>query len=138
MEFYHKMTKEEKKELTPKEIADLCVAIADDRKGEDIVQLKVTDLSFIADYFIIATANSQPHMKAISETIGRELRNNHDVRPTHVEGKAQSGWILMDYGMVVVHVLTEESREMYDLENIWGDAPKKESIEILKELGIIK
>ena len=135
MEFKNKMTN---KELTSKEIADLCVAIADDRKGEDIVQLKVTDLSFIADYFIIATGNSQPHMKAISETIGRDLRNKHNVRPIHVEGKSQSGWILMDYGMVVVHVLTEEAREMYDLENLWGDAPKKEALEILKELGIIK
>jgi len=126
------------KELTSKELADLCVAIADDRKAENVVQLKVTDLSFIADYFIIATGNSQPHMKAVSETIGRELRNKYDERPTHVEGKAQSGWILMDYGMVVVHVLTEEAREMYDLENLWGDAPKREAIEILKELGIIK
>ena len=132
------MTNEEPKDLTPQEIADLCVAIADDRGAENVVQLKVSDLSFIADYFIVATANSQPHMKAISETIGRELRNKHDIRPTHVEGKAQSGWILMDYSMVVVHILTDEARDMYDLENIWGDAPKKESIEILKELGIIK
>ena len=132
------MTKKENRELTPNEIADICVAIADDRKGENIVQLKVTDLSFIADFFIIITANSQPHMKAISETIGRDLRNKHNVRPINVEGKPQSGWILMDYGMVVVHVLTEEARELYDLENIWGDAPKKEALEILKELGIIK
>jgi len=129
---------EQTKELSSKEIADICVAIADDRKAENILQLKVTDLSFIADYFVIATANSQPHMKAVSETIGRDLRNKHNVRPLHVEGKPQSGWILMDYGMVVVHVLTEEARELYDLENLWGDAPKKEAIEILKELGIIK
>ena len=129
---------EQTKQLSSKEIADICVAIADDRKAENILQLKVTDLSFIADYFVIATANSQPHMKAVSETIGRDLRNKHNVRPLHVEGKPQSGWILMDYGMVVVHVLTEEARELYDLENLWGDAPKKEAIEILKELGIIK
>jgi ribosome-associated protein len=129
---------EQTKQLSSKEIADICVAIADDRKAENILQLKVTDLSFIADYFVIATANSQPHMKAVSETIGRDLRNKHNVRPLHVEGKPQSGWILMDYGMVVVHVLTEEARELYDLENLWGDAPKREAIEILKELGIIK
>lgn len=132
------MTQKEVKELTSKEIADICVAIADDRKGENIVQLKVTELSFIADYFVIVTANSQPHMKAVSETIGRDLRNKHNVRPINVEGKPQSGWILMDYGMVVVHVLTEETRELYDLENIWGDAPKTEAIEILKKLGILK
>ena len=131
------MTKETT-ELTSKEIADICVAIADDRKAENVLQLQVTDLSFIADYFVIATANSQPHMKAVTETIGRDLRNKHNIRPLHIEGKPQSGWILMDYGMVVIHVLTEEAREMYDLENLWGDAPKKEAVEILKELGIIK
>ena len=132
------MTNKEKKELTSRELADMCVAIADDRKAENVVQLKVSDLSFIADYFIIATGNSQPHMKAVAETIGRELRNKYDERPSHVEGTSYSGWMLLDYGMVVVHVLTAEMRELYDLENLWGDAPRKESIEILKELGIIK
>ena len=131
------MSEVEMKELTSKEVADICVRVADDRKAEDVVQLKVTDLSFIADYFVIATAMSQPHIKAVVENIGRELRNKYDIRPRTVEGKAQSGWILMDYGMVVVHVLTEEAREMYDLENLWGDAPKREAIEILKELGVI-
>ncbi len=132
------MNNTEVKELTPKEMADICVAVADDRKAENVVQLQVTDLSFIADYFVIASASSQPHIKAVTEHIGRELRNKYDIRPTHVEGKVQSGWILMDYGMVVVHVFSEEAREMYDLDNLWGDAPKKEAIEILKELGIIK
>jgi ribosome-associated protein len=117
---------------SPEEIAELCVKTADGRKAENIIQLKVTEHSSVADYFVLCTGNSEPQIKAIADHIGRELRDKLQVRPRAVEGKAESQWILMDYGCVLVHIMTSDARELYQLESLWGDAPKQEAVRQLQ------
>lgn len=123
-----------KAQVTPEELASLCVEIAEDRKAENVVQLRLTELSVIADYFVLCTGNTEPHIKAIADRIGREVREKLSVRPRAVEGKASSSWVVMDYGFVIVHIMTPEMRDLYQLENLWGDAPKVETIEKIEKI----
>jgi ribosome-associated protein len=94
-------------------------------KGDNIRALDVSDFLYITDYFIIVTAQSMRQTKALAEalqTTAKEITGNKGV----VEGKASSSWLLADFGSVVVHVLTEESREFYDLDVLWDDADELE------------
>ncbi len=120
------------KVVSPEEIADLCVEMADDRKAENIVSFEVSEHG-VTDYFVLCTGNSEPHIKAISDRIGREARNRYNIRPRSVEGAASSHWMLMDFGVVVVHIMTPTMREQYQLESLWGDAPRREAVEILSQ-----
>ncbi len=115
-----------KQELSPKEISQLCFKIADARQAGEITELDMHNLEVtaIADYFLVCTGNSDPHLRAISGTIEKELRNEYNIRPRAVEGSAASGWIIIDYFSVVIHVLNKEMREMYEIENLWGDVPR--------------
>jgi len=79
-------------------------------KGDDIVKLPVTELSVLADYFVLCTANSDPHLRAISERVKREVSKKFGKKPK-LDGVAASSWIVMDYGQVVVHILSPEMRE---------------------------
>ena len=94
-------------------------------KGENIRALDVSDFLYITDYFVIVTAQSMRQTKALAEalqTTAKEITGNKGV----VEGRASSRWLLADFGSVVVHVLTEESREFYDLDVLWDDADELE------------
>lgn len=113
------------------EIAALCAKTADERKAENIATLRLTELSVVSDFFVLCTANSEPHLKAVSERIQRELREKLNVRPRAVEGKPSSQWIIIDFGSVAAHIMTKEMRELYQLESLWGDAPRVEDIETL-------
>ena len=90
-----------------------------DKKGEDILLLDIRDVSILADYFVIGTATSDRQAKAIVDGIKQELKQAYDVRPLNVEGEAGTGWILMDYGGIVVHLFSQEMRAYYDLEELW-------------------
>ncbi len=119
---------EEKIKVSPDELANFCVELAESRKAENINLVKVGEVSLIADYFLICTGNSQPHLTALAEFFRRKVREKYDVRPLSIEGKAVSQWIVIDFGSVIIHVLTPEIREKYQLENLWGDATKIEKI----------
>jgi len=117
-----------------RDLALLCARIADDRKGERILVLKMTDLLAVTDYFVIASGNNRRHVQAIADEIGRTLKKR-DLRCLSMEGHAEaplvprsSGsegtWVLLDYGDVVVHVFDEGTRAFYDLEHLWADAPR--------------
>jgi ribosome-associated protein len=93
-----------------------------DKKALDIVVLDVQGLSSVTDYFLVCSGRSATHLQTISDAIHAELKAA-GVRPTHAEGRAASGWILLDYGDVVVHMFLEETRAYYALERLWGDAP---------------
>lgn len=114
--------------LTPEEIASVCAQVADDRQAVNIVKLKLADLSSVTDFAVICTGNSEPHLNALAERIQRELRNNFQVRPTHVDGAPGSHWMIIDFGSVMVHLMTEETRSLYQLESLWGDAPRVEAV----------
>ena len=110
--------------MDSKKLALLCRELADNKKAEDIVVLEVGDVSSIADYFVIASGNSGPHLRAISDEIKDKLRDEHDLRPRAVDGALHTAWIVLDYFDVIVHVMRTDVRGHYDLESLWGDAPR--------------
>lgn len=92
-----------------------------DRQAEEIVLLDISRVASFADYFVIASAINPRQMRALVETLGRELRED-GVRPRHVEGAHDSGWVLLDYGATVVHLFSPELRKHYGLEELWRSA----------------
>ncbi len=93
----------------------------DDKMGLDIKILDLTNISPIADYFIIATAKNDSQLKAIAEEIEEKLAKN-GIFKTHCEGLSSKRWLLIDFKDIVVHLFTAEDREFYNLERIWADA----------------
>ncbi|XLQ12340.1 MAG: ribosome silencing factor [cyanobacterium endosymbiont of Epithemia adnata isolate EadnSB Bon19] len=102
------------------------VQAADDRKADDIVILKVTEISYLSDYFIIATGFSTTQVKAIADAIEEKVDQTCRQSPLRIEGKRQGTWILQDYGNVIVHILLPEERKFYNLEAFWGHAKRIE------------
>lgn len=105
------------------ELARVCARVADDKKAEAIVVLDLSRFSYVTDYFVIASGTNPRQLHAISGAIQRELRER-GVRPIGVEGATHDQWILIDFGDIVVHLFDPEYRQMYDLELLWGDAPR--------------
>lgn len=100
----------------------LAAGAALEKKAVDLVVLDVQGLSSVADYFLVCSGRSVPHLRTIADAILQGLKGA-GTRPTHGEGAAESGWILLDYGDVLVHVFLVETRAYYALERLWGDAP---------------
>jgi ribosome-associated protein len=98
------------------------VAAARDKKALDLVVLDVRGISGVADYFVLCSGRSTPHVQTITDAIRDALRGD-GARLLHGEGVPESGWVLLDYGAVLVHVFLEETRAYYALERLWGDAP---------------
>ena len=98
---------------------EIIIKALDSKKGQDIRYIKVSDITALTEYFIIATGTSSTQVKALAEEAEFQLSQS-GVEPHHIEGKS-TGWILLDYGDVVVHVLNEQSRSFYDLEHLWAD-----------------
>src|SRR5262245_55400016 len=108
--------------MDSKKLALLCRELADNRKAEDIAVLDVAQISSIADYFVIASGTSEPHLRAISDEITEKLREGHHLRPRAIDGTLQAGWLVLDYFDVIVHIMRGDVRGRYDLEGLWGDA----------------
>ncbi len=102
-----------------------CARIADENKAEDVVVLDLRGRSTICDYFIICTGTSDRQMRTIADYIDEHAGKLNQTR-YNLSGYDQSNWILVDYVDVVIHVFSEESRKYYDLELLWGDAPRLE------------
>ncbi|MBT8042055.1 MAG: ribosome silencing factor [Kiritimatiellales bacterium] len=98
------------------------VGFLDERKAEDIVTIDLRQHANIADYFIIATGANKPHLKALYDGLQR-LYKNAGFKGYNKEGIPDSGWMIMDYHGVMVHIFERELREFYDLEKLWKDAP---------------
>lgn len=124
--------------VNPEELARLCGKVADDRKAGDVMILDVSKFSTVADYFVLCTGNSEPHLKAIGNRIGREVKDQFSVRPRTVEGTPASQWILLDFVTVLVHIMTPDMRELYNLESLWGDAPSLEAFKAVEEKAAAK
>jgi ribosome-associated protein len=110
--------------MDSRKLALLCRELADNRKAEDIVILDVREVSSVTDYFVIASGTSEPHLRAIVDEIRDKLRDDHHVRPKAVDGTLHTAWVVLDYFDVIVHVMRSDIRERYDLETLWGDAPR--------------
>jgi ribosome-associated protein len=93
----------------------------EDRQAEDIVLLDVRDVTLLADYFIICSGTSERQIGALSNGISRQLKSEVG-RPLSVEGEASGGWVLIDYGEVILHIFASQTRELYDLEGFWQEA----------------
>ena len=106
------------------ELALIAVRAADEKKGTDPVVLDVGDLLSITDYFVIVSASNTRLVMSIAEAVEDELKGEAAIAPLSVEGVGQANWVLLDYGSFVVHVFLEETRKFYDLERLWGDAPR--------------
>jgi ribosome-associated protein len=108
--------------VTAQRKAQRAARAALDRKALDLVVLDVQGLSGVTDYFLVCSGRSTTHLKSITDAIREELKED-GVRPLHTEGTTDSGWILLDYGDVLMHVFLEDTRAYYALERLWGDAP---------------
>lgn len=104
------------------------VKVLDEKKALDIKVLKISELTVLADYFIICSAMSTNTVRSLADYVEEALQKDK-IEPIQKEGKDGYKWLLMDYGDVVVHIFYEETRQFYDLEKLWNDA---ESIDISK------
>jgi ribosome-associated protein len=109
----------------PGELVRICARLAEDKKAEDIVVLDLRGLMYVTDFFVIASGGNPRQLRAIQSAIHQEM-SQRDVRPIGQEGSGQDRWVLMDYGDFVVHLFDPDARRLYDLELLWGDAPRFE------------
>ena len=93
----------------------------EERKAENILLLDVQQLTILADYFVICSTTSERQIRALSGDLSRQLKGEVG-KPLAVEGEADSGWVLVDYGSVVVHIFAPDMRAFYDLEGLWAEA----------------
>ncbi|MCL1692820.1 MAG: ribosome silencing factor [Actinomycetia bacterium] len=99
-----------------------------DKKGTDVALLDVSDLLVITDVFVIGTGTSNRHVRSLADDVEHRLRELGD-RPVRREGADYGRWVLLDYGDFVIHLFDAETREFYDLERLWADAPRVEFTE---------
>ncbi len=104
------------------DIVKKIVKALDDKKGNDIQIIKIEELTIVADYFVICTANSNTHVRSLADEVEYQLEEA-GIKADHIEGRA-TGWVLLEYSGVVVHIFLEEARNYYNLERLWEDAAK--------------
>ena len=107
--------------MTPKELAMIAAKALDEKKGKEISVIEITDLTTIADYFIIASGTSNTQINALSGAVEKALQEQAGEDPLRREGYRDGTWVLLDYGCIVVHIFSQEAREFYSLERLWGD-----------------
>ena len=110
--------------MDSKKLALLCRKLAENKKAENIVILDVRKLSSVTDYFVIASGGTEPHLRAIVNEITDGLWQDFQVRARRVEGGPATAWQVLDFFDVIVHVMRADVREKYNLESLWGDAPR--------------
>ena len=104
------------------ELAKACAVAADENKAENILVKDLRGLSSITDFVVVCSGTSMPHLKAILRNVGNTLVEDHEVRPLRSEGLGDSRWVILDYVDVMVHIMLEDMRELYVLEELWADA----------------
>ena len=106
--------------MTPKEKALTAAKALDDKKGQKISAVEITDLTALADYFVFATGTSNTQINALSGAVEKAMDEQGEP-VLRREGYRDGTWVLLDYGDVVVHIFSEEAREFYSLERLWSD-----------------
>lgn len=107
--------------LKARDILKLVWKALEDKKGHDLVTLDLRKLSSVADYFVLASGASERHVRTLAEHV-MEALEAHRVSNWHVEGLAESRWVLIDYGDIIIHVFHPQARSFYGLERLWGEA----------------
>jgi ribosome-associated protein len=111
-------------EASPQELAVAAARAADDKLGRDTIVLSVGDVLAITDCFVITHGTNDRQVKAIADEVQDQLATFYGVKPARVEGLDTLTWVLLDYGSFVVHVFADETRQFYELERLWKDAPQ--------------
>ncbi len=109
--------------MTQNEKLKLIVSTLDRKKAESIQAIKISDLTIIADYFIIASGNSSTQTKTLAEEVEYQM-SQAGIEPERKEGHNGSNWVILDYNDIVVHVFYKETRDYYQLERLWSDGEK--------------
>ena len=120
------MSEQPQTALEGAELASVIEGYASDVKAIDVVELDLRGVLGYTDYFVVASGGSDRQVKAVHDRIHEHMKKDHGLLPRRVEGVSESRWILMDYLDVIVHIFTPEAREFYRLEQLWGEAPKRE------------
>ena len=97
------------------------VEALEDKKAEDIVLVDISATSAFTDYFIICTGTSERQISALVDAANEAAHKTHEVKARRIEGHAAGGWVLMDYGAVILHAFSEEQRQRYKLEELWHE-----------------
>ena len=114
------------------ELAKLAAQILDKKKADKIDVIKISDVTTLSDYFVIASASNTTHVRALADELDFELKKLGR-SPQRIEGYQSANWIILDYLDVVVHVFYEETRHYYNLEKLWSDGVKMDVAELLKQ-----
>ena len=108
--------------MTTHKFACVLAAMLDDKLGKDISIINISHVSSMADYFVIVTGDSTPHVKALMETVKERTKKELNRPPLRAENDAKNRWNLLDFGDVVVHILHKDERETYAIEKFWSNA----------------
>ena len=109
--------------MNSKSMALLAKAALEEKQGMDPLILDIRKLTQVADYFVVAHGNSDRHVRTLADAVVDWFRAKQ-MDPAHVEGMREQKWILLDYGSVIVHVFHRDTRSFYNLERLWGEAPR--------------
>ncbi len=115
--------------MQTEKMLELAANALNEKKALDLSAIKVSDLTVITEYFLMASATSSTHVRALAEEVEDKL-SKAGVEPLHIEGRA-TNWVLLDYGAIIVHVFTKDAREFYNLDRIWDDGEHVELSDIL-------
>ncbi|CAG0908118.1 unnamed protein product [Cyprideis torosa] len=120
------MSKTSPAQLDAETLKGHAITALEDTKAQDIATLDVRGISDVADFLLIATGTSDRHVGAVARNLVDDLRDKHGERPIGVEGEGSGAdWILIDYGVIIVHVMREETRSYYDLDTLWGERARE-------------
>ncbi len=118
--------------MTSKEKLQVIVRALDSKQGENIEVIEITDLTVLAEYFVICSGTSSTQVKALADEVEYQM-SEAGIEPHHIEGKA-TNWILLDYEGIVVHVFNQEAREFYSLDRLWSDGNKIDVNQFLADM----
>ncbi len=115
--------------MNSEKIINIAVNLLNDKKAFNLSAIHIGELTVIAEYFILATATSSTHVKSLADAVEEKLKLEGFL-PDHIEGRA-TGWIILDYNGVVIHIFTRDAREFYNLDRMWDDGDKLDLDEML-------
>ena len=119
-------------DVTPEEIAKYAVTVLDSKKARNIRLLHTEQQTILADYFVICNGTSSTQIRSLADEVEYKL-SLCGITPSHTEGKGNGGWVLIDYGCVLVHVFSRDAREFYNLEKLYEGTSEQDISELLTE-----
>ncbi|MGN1411399.1 MAG: ribosome silencing factor [Oscillospiraceae bacterium] len=118
--------------MTQEKLLESIVKILDRKKAQDIKVIKISDLTILADYFVIANGSSTTQTKSLADEVEFQL-SQQGVEPTRTEGYSTASWIILDYSDIIVHIFHKDAREYYQLERLWADGQEVDISNLINE-----